>query len=590
MARVQPARSSRNRSHADQENDGDVGANAHCKVQIGGSNAARKGKRGGLAEIENLDVENKPNGGTKRNRSQLPVDTVDENSAHALNGPSTRTRSAQNKLLSAASNSAPATEKEAVKATRKSSRISKTKSENQPLQTVQPAPRGRPPKGKAQAQIQAKFAADDELGDAFAPASAAPSAEKPKAALVSDEAKTDAKPKKEKTDSQQIVAPKVNVSAFCEAEINRKVVVCPSERRQASILVSNAIALVPAPFCDVRDQRDPNCFVGYLTTILLNSREREAEFMPNPNYLTKMQAELTGELRAGEMRSLVVDWLVEVHSKMKMQQETLYLAINMLDRYLSTTSVQPKTLQLIAVACLLIASKYEDTWPPEVKDLVWICQNAFTREDVLNAEVQVLNKLKFVMTFHSPLFWLIRFGRIIGLTERLQCFAQYLIELLMPQPSYLPYTPSMIAAAALHLTLRTFKKDMKDMGVVCPEVKYVATAVDRVESDVRAVKRRKVNEKESSKALPAVESPTLDPHTLPVQNADTLKPELWPPFLAELTGYSKDNILEIENLMSQLLRLVSRSEDSSSQWRAMKAVKKKFSGPTFHNWGDVVFG
>jgi cyclin B len=60
------------------------------------------------------------------------------------------------------------------------------------------------------------------------------------------------------------------------------------------------------------------------------------------------------------MRSILVDWLVEVHLKFKLVPETLYLTVNLIDRYLERMEVSRPKLQLVGVSCLLIASKYEE--------------------------------------------------------------------------------------------------------------------------------------------------------------------------------------------------------------------------------------
>lgn len=67
-----------------------------------------------------------------------------------------------------------------------------------------------------------------------------------------------------------------------------------------------------------------------------------------------------------KMRSILIDWLVEVHVKFDLSPETLYLTINLIDRFLSLKTVPRRELQLLGVSALLIASKYEEIWPPQV--------------------------------------------------------------------------------------------------------------------------------------------------------------------------------------------------------------------------------
>lgn len=67
-----------------------------------------------------------------------------------------------------------------------------------------------------------------------------------------------------------------------------------------------------------------------------------------------------------KMRSILVDWLIEVHRKFELTPETLYLTINIVDRFLSIMAVSRRELQLVGISSMLIASKYEEIWAPEV--------------------------------------------------------------------------------------------------------------------------------------------------------------------------------------------------------------------------------
>ena len=56
------------------------------------------------------------------------------------------------------------------------------------------------------------------------------------------------------------------------------------------------------------------------------------------------------------MRSILVDWLVEVADEYRLHTETLFLAVNYIDRFLSQMAVQRPKLQLVGAACMLIAA------------------------------------------------------------------------------------------------------------------------------------------------------------------------------------------------------------------------------------------
>ena len=85
-----------------------------------------------------------------------------------------------------------------------------------------------------------------------------------------------------------------------------------------------------------------------------------------------------------KMRAILIDWLVDVHIKFKFKLETHYLTVNLIDRFLEQTPtvVAREELQLVGVTALLLSSKYEEIYPPEIRELVYITDEAYTRPQV----------------------------------------------------------------------------------------------------------------------------------------------------------------------------------------------------------------
>lgn len=83
------------------------------------------------------------------------------------------------------------------------------------------------------------------------------------------------------------------------------------------------------------------------------------------------------------MRAILVDWLVEVAEEYRLVPETLYLTINYIDRFLSSkVIIDPSKLQLVGVSCMLIASKIEEIYPPEISEFVYITNSTYTTDQV----------------------------------------------------------------------------------------------------------------------------------------------------------------------------------------------------------------
>lgn len=110
-----------------------------------------------------------------------------------------------------------------------------------------------------------------------------------------------------------------------------------------------------------------------------------------------------------KMRAILIDWLVDVHQKFELSPEAFYLTINIIDRFLSVKTVPRRELQLVGISATLIASKYEEIWPPEVNDLVCISDRAYTHEQVLIMEKTILAKLEWTLTVPTHYVFLARF-------------------------------------------------------------------------------------------------------------------------------------------------------------------------------------
>lgn len=87
--------------------------------------------------------------------------------------------------------------------------------------------------------------------------------------------------------------------------------------------------------------------------------------------------------------NLVASWQLnihqlQVHYKFELMEETLYLTVNLIDRFLSVHQVVRKKLQLVGITAMLLACKYEEVSVPVVEDLILISDKAYSRKEVLD--------------------------------------------------------------------------------------------------------------------------------------------------------------------------------------------------------------
>lgn len=158
------------------------------------------------------------------------------------------------------------------------------------------------------------------------------------------------------------------------------------------------------------------------------------------------------------MRAILIDWLIDVHMKFKLTTETLFLAVYILDRYLTKNQINREKFQLLGITCLFLASKYEDIYPPELKECLFVTENSYSRDDLLRLEGEILTSIDFKIKIPTPLVFLERYHRLLCNDRRMYCLARYLLELSLIDYKFLKFSSSNIAISSLYLSGKILKK------------------------------------------------------------------------------------------------------------------------------------
>ena len=185
-----------------------------------------------------------------------------------------------------------------------------------------------------------------------------------------------------------------------------------------------------------------------------------------------------------KMRTVLIDWMVEVHQKFKLLPETLYLAVNLLDRYIEKEKIPKNKLQLVGVSAMLIACKYEEIYAPEVKDFIYITDKSFTKEEIVKMEQKILCKLKFEIAFPSAFRFLERYNKLAKGDDVCFFMAQYAMELSMLDYKMLRYTPSMMAASTISVAMKALKKPSIWNDVLKSQTNYTESDLASCVKDV----------------------------------------------------------------------------------------------------------
>lgn len=199
---------------------------------------------------------------------------------------------------------------------------------------------------------------------------------------------------------------------------------------------------------DSEDSKNPQLVSRYVNDIYSYLRKLEVLF-PIKKLHLQFQPDVTGKMRA-----VLVDWLVQVHLRFHLLQETLYMTVSILDRYLQIDNVKRSELQLVGVTSMFIASKFEEMYAPEVGDFVFITDNTYSKSAILKMEKTILRKLEFNLSKPLPLHFLRRNSKAGNVDSTMHTLAKYLMEVGLPEYDMAHIKPSLIAAAALYLSLK----------------------------------------------------------------------------------------------------------------------------------------
>ncbi len=238
----------------------------------------------------------------------------------------------------------------------------------------------------------------------------------------------------------------------------------------------------------------PQLCEEYIPEIFSHLKSVEFDFLPSENYM-KNQTDVNEK-----MRGILIDWLVEVHLKFKLLPETLFLTVNLIDRYLELRHIMRNKLQLVGVTAMLIACKYEEIYAPEIRDFVYITDKAYTKEEILQMENEILAALQYNITVPSSFRYLELYNYFLKLDESSFMFCRYLLEHFLVDYKMLKYNPTLLASASLYITLKITKKGEIEKIVALTEyneeklrdcAKDICLILDNVEkSTLQAVRKK----------------------------------------------------------------------------------------------------
>ncbi|KAK2001755.1 A/B/D/E cyclin [Colletotrichum falcatum] len=226
---------------------------------------------------------------------------------------------------------------------------------------------------------------------------------------------------------------------------------------------------------DKEDLDDPLMVAEYANEIFEYLRDLECNSIPNPNYMDH-QDDLEWKTRG-----ILVDWLIEVHTRFHLLPETLFLAINIIDRFLSEKVVQLDRLQLVGITAMFIASKYEEVLSPHVANFRHVADDGFTEAEILSAERFVLGTLNYDLSYPNPMNFLRRISKADNYDIQCRTIGKYLMEISLLDHRFMSYRPSHVAAGAMYLARLILDRGDWDATIAF----YAGYTEDEIEPVVR---------------------------------------------------------------------------------------------------------
>ncbi|XP_053545472.1 cyclin-P [Bombina bombina] len=151
------------------------------------------------------------------------------------------------------------------------------------------------------------------------------------------------------------------------------------------------------------------------------------------------------------MRAVLVNWIVQVHEYLGLEEETLYLAVYLMNSYMKVHRIRTPLLQLLATACLYLACKLEESLIPEPAELCFMMEDSFSKKELLKMERKVLCRLRFDLHYTQPLHFLNLLSMVGKCPDTVHYLAMYLMELTLLEADGVLIEPALLAISALTL-------------------------------------------------------------------------------------------------------------------------------------------
>jgi hypothetical protein len=141
----------------------------------------------------------------------------------------------------------------------------------------------------------------------------------------------------------------------------------------------------------------------YASNIWTQMKDEEGQFLIRKNFLESTQIK-------EKHRRKLFEWLSDFMKKFKLLPETFFITCKLIDLAIQKMGCLQKDLHQLSLGCLLIAMKYEEIYPPSLKNIIRAASRDpdFTQADIVRWEFNILKELDFGVTFPTAYRFLMR--------------------------------------------------------------------------------------------------------------------------------------------------------------------------------------
>ena len=264
-------------------------------------------------------------------------------------------------------------------------------------------------------------------------------------------------------ESENLIIYSTNIIFFPEKNNNQNEIQNQEQNKYNLTQTKNdsQISIINKPYIEEKgifefnfiDSKESVSFLGeYLNEIYTNllQDEREIFLKPKIGYMT-IQNDINEQMRA-----ILIDWLIEVHYRFRLRNETLYQTVWIIDTYLSMFPIIRARLQLLGIAGLLISCKSQEIYYPQLNELIDITDGAYFKDELIEMEAYVLKVLSFnIVSPTSNDFYNI-IAKAFNFDNRQYYFGKYFLESSLIDYQMIKYSSSVIAVSCAYIVMKFF--------------------------------------------------------------------------------------------------------------------------------------